>query len=294
MRLHEAIDIEALLEARIITSDDREPLRDTDTIRVYHGASEIDTLYTALTRGLSGDMRAMRRFSFEANNNPRGLFVTPDLRTAKEFGDYVLELHVRVADLEAPVWPGGGFAVQGQMAGMFGDDEERNRTAADQRAQASRSQFDFVRASDRPDVAMWLMVAGERQALFTGDLNANSIRAVWISSDPTRVGQRYDRLSPREFLSIFSTEGVPNRFGSRSGPDGLKGSDLVRTVRNRILDPRDDVSGAEFIQALTRKHGKLSAERVLSILKDKPDYIRSLVWSDRQFNRIWNDIQRMR
>lgn len=299
MRLHEAIQIEPLMEVRIITPYETEPLRDNDTVRVYHGSSDMATIFSALTRGLSGNERIARKYSYEANNNPRGLFVTPDLRTAKEFGDYVIEIHSRVSDLEAPVWPGGSFAGQGQYAGMFNDPGERGQAAITQRTQLkANSPDEFVRMSDRPDVAFWLMASGERQALFTGDLNANSIRAIWISRDPTRVGQTYDRLDPREFVKIFTRDGVPNRFGSRTTPGDLKDEELMRTVSNRVVDPRDEVTGEMIVSALHPKYGRMGGSmtpsKILDILKRNPEYVRQLVWSDRQFNQAMRDIQRMR
>ena len=97
---------EYLVEVKIIGRGiPKKPLSDSDTIRVYHGAYDLGTVVQALKYGLTGDIRADRRYSYEANNNPRGLFVTPDLDVAKEFGPYIIEFHTRVSDLEAPVWP---------------------------------------------------------------------------------------------------------------------------------------------------------------------------------------------
>lgn len=301
MRLKEAIPIELLMEVRIITKYESEPLRDNDTVRLYHGSSDMATIFSALTKGMTGGERAVRKYSYEANNNPRGLFVTPDLRTAKEFGDYVIEFQCRVKDLEAPVWPGGSFTGQGQLSGIFKDDNDRTQAAMAQRRDIkANSPEEFIRMSDRPDVAYWLLATGERQALFTGDLNANSIRAVWISRDPTRVGQTYDRLDPREFLKIFRGDGIPNRFGGRSGPDNVKDDELMRTISNRVVDPRDDVTGEMIVNGIRRKYEKmgsrmrLGSKEILDILKRNPDYVRQLVWSDRQFNQAMRDIQRMR
>lgn len=168
-----------------------------------------------LAKGLIGDVKIHRKYSYENNNNPRGLFVTPDLKTAKEFGAYVIEFHARVKDLEAPVWPGGGFTVQGQMAEYFKDDEHRNQVALQRMLEIKKtSQYEFIKESDNPSLAHWLLLGGERQALFVGNLNPNSIRAVWISSNPERIMQRYNRYSPRDVIKMYKTKGIPTPYGT--------------------------------------------------------------------------------
>lgn len=171
---------EILLEVKIIphtmSADEMEPLRETDSVLLYHGTNDINTIIGVSKYGLSGDTRAKRIYSYEFNNNPKGLFVTPDFKTAKEFGDYIIELHCRVSDLDAPVWPGGGFTVQGQMAQYFNDEDDRKNAQMQRRQEYSReSEPEYIRLSDRPELAATLMAYGERQALFVGDLNANSV-----------------------------------------------------------------------------------------------------------------------
>lgn len=277
--------IEEIFEATVIGNNHSEPLKDSDTIRVYHGTSDPNFLLTAVTKGLSGGMRANRRYSYEANNNPKGLFVTPDLKTAKDFGSYIIEFHTRVRDLESPVWPNGTFTGQGQMSGVFGDDADRERERIRQRMNWSESEFEFVRNSSRPEVAAMLLVSGERQALFTGDLNRNSIRAVWVSSDPTRINQPYERLHPRELLKRVKDEGLMDRFGSRVG--GVdKESEIFKNINGKLVQPRDDVSFEDLVMAVKRKRPFVDEETIRNVLRDNEDYIRRYVWSDRQFNQV--------
>lgn len=269
VKLHEAI---------VLGQDHQEPLQDSDTIRVYHGAREKSLAYQAVTRGLSGDMVANRAYSYELNNNPRGLFVTPDLSTAKEFGDVVIEFHARVMDLESPVWPNGTFTSVGQMSGMFGSDQEREEERIRQRMNWSESEYEFVVQSDRPEVAAMLIMGGERQALFTGDLNPNSVRAVWVPPSPSApVGSRNSaRLSPREFIQSY------------------RGPDVDRDVKRRLLDPQDAGTGEEFLDALIdRKNlaGRKTRQEVADILLKDPSFIDRSVWSDRQASQIRQDIE---
>lgn len=281
-----------LNEAVVIQSQHTDALKDSDTIRVYHGTSDPNFLTLALTRGLSGGMRVSRRYSYEANNNPRGLFVSPDLRTAKEFGDYIIEFQTRVADLEAPVWPGGSFTVQGGMSGIFSGDDEREAERMRRRGRFSQSEFEYIRNSDRPELAALLIFGGERQALFTGNLNANSIRAVWVSRDPTRIGQQYERYKPSEVLDMANSGTLPTRFGSNYSSKNIEG-DLYRSVKNKVVNPRDSIGLDEFIDRLqTSRKIKIPREEIIEILKDNPDYVTRYVWSDEQANRIFRELER--
>ena len=280
---------EFLSEVKLIP--DESPLLDTDTIRVYHGTGDLATVILALTRGLSGDSRAMRRYSYEANNNPNGLFVTPDLRTAKEFGEYILEIHVRVSDLEAPVWPGGSFTVQGGYSELFNNPEEREEERMRQRDRFKDHEHDYIRDSDRPELAASLMMSGEPQALFTGDLNANSIRAVWSSTNPTRIHQPYKRYSPKEFVTQFQTHGIDTRFGHKQKE--ISG-DLVDQVKRRYIKPRDTATVELIVSSLKQAgYGKLmSTDKMVSILKSNPEYARGMLWSDRQYNELIADLDK--
>lgn len=282
--------VEDLFEATVVGMNHNSPLKDGDTVRVYHGTSDINTLIVALTKGITGGKVADRKYSYESNNNPRGLFVTPDLRVAKEFGDYVMEFHTRVSDMEAPVWPGGTFTVQGGMSGIFDSDDDREAERLRQRMRWSEDELEFVRDSDRPELAAIFLASGERQALFTGDLNANSIRAIWASADPTRIGQTYTRLSPREFMKMANANEIPS-WGSKTGLD--HDSDVATDSRRKLVNPRDEVSGDDIIDALDKKF-KMDRSQIIKILKDHPEQVRKYVWSDRQFNQVMNDIRNMR
>lgn len=280
--------IDKLFEVTVIDNDPS-PLRDTDTVRVYHGTSDLDSILVAITKGMTGDTWANRRYSYEANNNPKGLFVTPDLKTAKEFGSYVIEFHSKVSDLEAPVWPNGTFTVQGGMAGTFDSEDEREAERIRQRIRWSEPDYEFVAKSDRPELAALLLGGGERQALYRGDLNANSIKAIWVSVDPTRINQKYNRLTPREFLKLSQENQIPTRFGTNRGLD--TSSDVAKSSRRKLFKPRDSVSAGDLIDAISKKF-KVDYDYVEGLLRDNPDMIRNYVWNDRQFRQVIDDLKR--
>lgn len=205
-QLQEATVIPVSKEKRgYISPDERQPLKDSDTIRVYHGMNDMRDVYRVIKDGLSGSERADRRYSYEANNNPKGLFVTLSLNVAKGFASFILEIHTKVSDLEAPVWPGGGYTVQGQMAEYFNDDNDRENKRIQNREEAKNSQHKSIRDSDRPELAKLLYQDSEQQALFIGNLNNNSVRAIWVSNTPDRASDysQFTRMTPKEFLKKF-------------------------------------------------------------------------------------------
>lgn len=277
--------ITELLEATVINKKHDGPITDDMTIRVYHGAYEIETVLTALLHGLTGKAKVPRRYSYEANNNPSGLFVTPDLKTAKEFGDYILELHVRVHDLEAPVWPSGGFTGQGQMASYFNSDDDREIERIRQRDRHKQSNEPNIANSDRPELAAWLLSPAEPQALFKGNLNPNSIRAVWVSKNPDRVDSPFARLSTAEFMQKYSKEGIAGRAGYVAMPDD-KPSEMRSKAKQKLVKPREMVDAAEFLKRLGQKCKHLPQSKILSLVKQNPDYIKRFVWNDDQYNHI--------
>jgi len=62
-----------------------QPLKKDDTFRVFHGFNNFRDAYRAAVYGLTGREYADRRYSYEADNNPYGLFVTLHLKKAGDF-----------------------------------------------------------------------------------------------------------------------------------------------------------------------------------------------------------------
>jgi hypothetical protein len=252
------------------------PLKDDYTITVYHGVDNERDLYGFLKYGTTGKMRAPRRYSYEANNNPYGIFVTIDLLIAKEFGGkYIIEFHTKVSDLEAPVWPDGNFTVQGQEAKYWNDNDERENYRNKRRSELRDNKYDFISQSDRPELAQTLYLNGEKQALFIGNLNSNSIKAIWVSRNPNRVNSTYDRYERREFI---------NKFGDQLSKEGYD-TDRNKMGNHVILKPRDEVTLDNIMNGLKRRYGTRpgffsSEENLLKMLKGvrNKEQLHNLVW----------------
>lgn len=222
--------------------DKEAPLKDNETITVYHGFSDETDAYEAITRGISGKIRAKRIYSYENNNNPYGLFVAPDIRTAKNFAKsgFIIEFNCKVSQLESPVWPGGMFTSQGQMALYFGSEDEREAERINARNDYLKEPQEFVNKADRPEVAGMLSLVNERQALFTGDLNPNMIRAVWYKD---RSSYTFQRMSIKEALTKFNMKYVDidnsgrHNYKIQKPNDDFNLDSLKKTLESHGIDP---------------------------------------------------------
>jgi len=278
---------ERLNEVRVITRKESEPLKDTDSVLVYHGTSSTELVKQWITKGLTGDAKANRTYSYEFNNNPKGLFVTPDLDTAKEFGTLIIEFHANVSDLESPVWPNGTFTGQGQMSGRFDGPEEREEERQRIRDIHSQSEDDVIKNSDRPELAAILIGGGERQALFIGDLNPHFVKAVWVKDDPEKAKSTYTRVSPKEFIRLLKQDKLSNSMYNRGG--------LSDDNKDYVITPREYLSGDELIQRIINRYpermrASLTPEKVKSIFSKEPQVLRQEVWSDRQFKHYKKEL----
>lgn len=239
--------LEQINEVRVLNHknlDSERPLKDSDTIRVYHGFNSYEDAITSLKFGFSGKEKAYRVYSYESNNNPNGLFVTLDLETSKEFtyprGEsgviVILELSVKVGDLESPVWPDGSYTVQGQMSKNWVDDEDRyiNGTLKS-REKSKLSDVEFINKSDRPEVTNSLY-GSENQALFVGDVNPNMVKAVWVG-ESGKYGykpKKLDRVSVKEFLGMFDEHEPKDRNSLQSHK--------YHSGRKKFFKPNDDIN----------------------------------------------------
>jgi hypothetical protein len=215
------------------------PLKDNYTITVYHGLNNARDLSGFLKYGTTGKMRAGRIYSYEADNNPYGLFVTIDLKVAKKFArDYIIEFHTKVSDLEAPVWPSGGFTIQGQESKSWNSQEERKERQLKNREELRNSKDKFISLSDRPELAETLYLNSEHQALFTGDLNSNSIKAIW----KREYKGNYTRYERKSFLE---------KFGSNIEKEGYK-TERNEMGQQKLLRPRDKVTIDNFLLGMKR------------------------------------------
>jgi hypothetical protein len=273
--------IEILSEVRIITPGKLDtPLQDKETIRVYHGTSE--RAAKAMMAGFTGDTKADRKYSYERDNNPRGLFVSPDLRTAKRFGNFVIEFHAKVSDLEPPVWPsesGGKFTSQGEEEKYFRDPLKRKQQQDRMRAELAKGD-DAISKSDDPYLASLLSDAGEPQALFIGNMDPKTVRAVWVSKKPGTDSRwaDYQRLSKNQFMKLYG-----------QSPD-----------KDKLFGPSESPSFDDFALKATReKYKSLAPEKFKEIVFDMQnnellDFLNMHLWSDSQKAKVMRDIKAQR
>lgn len=152
-------------------------LKDNDVVTVYHGIAHLHNVAKILTTGIDGSVAVPRKDSYENIENPKGLFVSPTLKTAEYFANsgYLIEFNCKVSDLEAPLWNKEDS-----------DDvvNDREGVRAKLREKHPKSNTAFVNGADRPELAAIFSKGVEPQALFVGKLQPNQIKAVWY--DPSR------------------------------------------------------------------------------------------------------------
>lgn len=249
-------------EVRIIQGfediENFQPLKDQDTIRVYHGFYSMNDALLFAKYGMSGKVNAKRNYSYEAGNNPKGLFVTIDFKQAsKDFAGsgVIMEFDTRVSNLEAPAWVGGrDYFVQGEYTKDFGSEEERQKQQLLNRQKHSQSEYPAIANSDRPELARSLFNAAEHQALFIGDLNPNMIRAFWVHEGrierQTTKGE-WQRVSRLDFLKRYYNEERFKTFRNFKGEYTY--GDNYYDAKNKIFKPNDDFDLEKFKAILGAK-----------------------------------------
>ena len=223
--------------------DEIAPIQQGEQFRVFHGFRDIADALVIAKYGTSGKLRAPRVYSYESDNNPKGIFVSLDLKkiAAQFAGGYshgvVMEFIADEKDLEPPTWPGGSYTVQGQMAPYFYQDPRGARMGRAAKKQedeeiAKQSQFPAISQSHRPALAHTLF-GSEMQALFVGDLEPQEITRFWFQEpdegvDYRRTNSEWKPLTREEFLQKFDQE----RFQSKNPAD--------RHASYRALSPKQD------------------------------------------------------
>lgn len=227
-----------------------QPLKAGDTLRVFHGFRDSHDAMLAATRGLSGASRAKRVYSYEADNNPKGLFVTISLKVADEFaGAYgvqcIMEFNVNESDLEAPVWPGGSYTVQGGYSQYFGHGAKGRagrhaaRRDAEARMNSGDHYHDAVKQSDRKHLADMLFSSREAQALFIGHLNPAQIVAFHVRPSGSGGNVPWERISREEFIQRYQNEiTIPKE----------------ETWKERVFEPNEPFNGEKFMAALKARY----------------------------------------
>ena len=187
-----------------------QPLKDNDTIRVFHGFNKIDDAIHTIKYGLSGKQKAKRIYSYESGNNPNGLFVSINFNIAEKFAHskIIIEFTTKIADLEAPFWVGGrNYFIQGEYTKSFKDMSEREQQQLINRQSASQSPYTSISKSDRPELAQTIFDNPEQQALYVGNLNPNMIKRVWIKQNNNWI-----HVSPDQFSKQNKNHNFQNPF----------------------------------------------------------------------------------
>jgi hypothetical protein len=248
---------------RQINFDKLEPLKDSDTIIVYHGFYSKSDAEIALTKGLSGQEIARRVYSYESGNNKKGLFVSIDLNVVKRFASsgIIIEFAAKVSDLEAPMWVGGRYFKQGEYTKSFtdwnhetGSSKQREEERLRKREEAENSEYNFIRLSDRPELAQSLYLEAENQALFVGNLNPNMIRSVWYNPK-NRYDDNWERLTTKKLIEKLNVKKDKSDFPNRNY---LPNDEFtIEDFRKRVIKfSKTPEEGEEMFQSYIRHYLK--------------------------------------
>jgi len=236
--------------------DEIDPIQQGEQFKVYHGFYNFADAINIAMHGVSGKMRVGRTYSYESENNPKGMFVTLDRDTAgKEFAGgpdkaVVMEFIADEKDLEPPTWPGGSYTVQGQMAPYFYEDPRGARVGRaakkkeDEEA-ARKSQFPAISQSHRPGLAQTLF-GSELQALFMGDLNPEHITQFWVQAK--QQGQDYRGYN--DPWTAMTREQFLQQYGQDFKP---KDNLADRYADSRMLEPADDWNWQKAAQNFSQR-----------------------------------------
>jgi len=258
------------------TSRLNKPLKDNDTIIVYHGYYNSNDAILTAKFGLSGKERASRVYSYEAVNNPKGLFVSVSFDQVKRNfagSGVIIEFATKVSDLEAPVWAGSdNYFVQGDYTGRFDSEDEREQQRLNYRDKHNKSENLAIVNSDRPELAYSLYESSENQALFIGDLNPNMIRAFWVNEklkDERLHGGQWERMDRNSFIKKYYNEDDFNqttRYGNR---EETRPSDKFLNKKNKYFQPAEDFDLEKLKEKLHKDWGiGRSKEEVYNIFME--------------------------
>jgi hypothetical protein len=251
------------------------PIKDDETIRVFHGFNSFEDVEKIMAYGLSGKERARRIYSFEPGNNPYGLFVSVDINIIMRAGfahsGVIIEFTTKTSDLEEPVWVGGrSYYVQGEYTKSFKDMDEREQQRLLNRQKSGESPYDHISKSDRPELAETIFDNPERQALYIGDLNPNMIKYVWYNErlhKDRRTDGNWVRMKRKDFINKLD----------------------IKTNRERFLKyyPNDDFDFHEFVQKYFKgNYDNSSLKRFLEFDTNNEYDLKNLGFFPKQIKQI--------
>jgi len=221
-----------------------EPLKRGDTVKVFHGFDNINEAIIAARHGVSGQLRPSRKYSYEANTNPKGVFVTISEETAKQFAldGCVIEFIAKYDELDPPVWPQGSYGTQGSYMPTFKSKVERLATKKRLKSEIGndKNQPEFIKSSDDPYMAKILFDSSEYQALFTGNLNPSRIISFSEKKD------NWKKINLEEFLEKYKDVDFTNDRTYQNRNSMLK-------HESKLFLPEDDFDADEFVKRLAEE-----------------------------------------
>ncbi|MFA7219094.1 MAG: hypothetical protein WC119_01020 [Synergistaceae bacterium] len=261
----------------------QEAFQEDDELRVYHAFRDMNDAIITAKHGLSGQSVAERVYSYESNNNPKGLFITTNFETAKDFTTFgaIMEFTCRYKELEIPVWPGGGYTVQGGMSEYWDWDkldEQRQQAILKQREKAKQSEYKAIANSSRPELAEMLMAPREYQALFIGNLNPSRINSFWVQKheDTPLISDPWEELAREDFIQQY-------QYSKRKGFDGKETMENKHIdIKNKVYMPEDEFDATDFLKRLADDHG-WPVNKILEIIKswnidEASKYLQAFLW----------------
>lgn len=235
----------------------QKPIKDTDTIRVFHGC-DLKTAVKFAKEGVSGQQWQARKYSYEAGMNPIGLFVSTDFNRVKDFANpfgsgkekhasVIIEFSVKAKDLDTPVWNNSGsYFGQGSNPQPFRNRAERDAQKAQYQADARNSEDSYVRDSDNPAMADRIFNNSEHQALFLGNLDPNMIKRFWVQKHVRKDGYfigdgDYIPMNRTAFLKEYGNEQFHARRDS-------KGQSVYEPITSdKLFNPTEDFTSLEDV-----------------------------------------------
>ena len=211
---------EALLEAAKAVTTSLTDLSEDDWLVVYHGTSlsEVPSL-------INGFDATRLKYRLYGGPKHRGLFVTPDFKTAERFapyGEVVLELLVRAKNLHGT-----------DYSGRTGRQQKQEQKTKEWLAGKFPNSF-------RPYLSLTLTQTPEPQALLIGLVSPKQILRVWYRASRADTGKWYTR---NEFLAL----------GLEAGPNAESAQGINKKVEDIGIDlssPR--LSLDEFLDAAAK------------------------------------------
>lgn len=219
---------------RVVVAADLKALKPDDWLTVYHG-----TTLSTVPQLINGFDATKVKYRNYGGPRHKGLFVTPDFRTAQSFASYgatVLEMVVRAKNLHGT-----------DYSGVTGRQDPR-------REEIWRDKYPD---SFRPYLSQSLSAGAEPQALLQGLVAPRQIKRVWHAPKSGDKGQWYSR---KEFLDL----GLDPTANPRDRQDPLRDLGFDKSYPNYDYD--------EFIDAMVSfLGGNMAQSRVEEALALRAD-----------------------